>query len=180
MFGRSLLSVLTVAAVAIQACVASVVPPGEYLIKLGGLTLGTNNPHVGGGLQLDPYNSLRFKDWIVLPTRNSEYVIRLKVGDEDFWLAPLSKLDHAPVELREQPFIWRLEDLQNRGVIVRRADDDSLVLAKSPLSIGFSQVETTHYKGGDVRQIWSFLPVDNDFGSSCGPKRLQRDSFYHQ
>ncbi|KAI8352382.1 hypothetical protein B0O80DRAFT_488204 [Mortierella sp. GBAus27b] len=181
MFGRSLLSALAVAAVAIQACAASVLPPGKYEIKLGGLTLGTDNPHPGRGLQLDPYDRLRFKDWIILPNRNWEYFVRLDVqGGEDLWLAPLAKADHAPVELREQPIAWRLDQLYEDKFTVRRADDESLVLAKSLISIGLSQVETTHFRPGDDRQIWSFKPTDEEFGSSCGPKRPQRGSFYHQ
>ncbi|KAG0217513.1 hypothetical protein B0O80DRAFT_222500 [Mortierella sp. GBAus27b] len=177
MVGRSLLSVLAVAAVAIQACVASVAPDGKYNFKLGGFTLGTNDPHIGAQLILDPH-SPSYGDLIVKPIGDDEVVIRLDYNDQQLWVAPLVKANHAPVELRPDPFVWRVQK-HNGKYVFRRADDNQLVLAQSPTSPFLADISI--FIENDVNQIWDLIPANSqEFGSNCGPRRIQRGSFYYQ
>ncbi|KAG0217514.1 hypothetical protein B0O80DRAFT_466727 [Mortierella sp. GBAus27b] len=195
MVGRSLLSVLAGAAVAIQACVASALSPGKHSITVGRLSLNAIDAVAGSPLTLDPSN-LPGTTWFVEEVNyvhNYNYqivVIRLDYPGKDLWVAPLAKVNHAVVELQSVPFNWRLDRLRDGRFTISPAfqgHSETLVLAESRDDVFPPKVEITDKENGDPLQIWAITPVKEDeedeeeeFVPRCGPRRIQRGSFYHQ
>jgi hypothetical protein len=186
MVGRSLLSFLATAAVAIGSCAAQL-QPGKYQIIIGGNygpSLISHGNTAGGKLTVLPGPGAQV--WDVKPATVPfipEYSI--SYSGKDLYAAPLEKTQFSPVALSDTKFIWRIIGDNEQGYTVVRADDkaDGLALSVGQSPAFLPVVDTENLRdGGDTSQRWYFRRV-GDFSepqSHCGPKRIQRGSFYHQ
>ncbi|KAG0246486.1 hypothetical protein B0O80DRAFT_454120 [Mortierella sp. GBAus27b] len=179
---RCLLSLLAVAAVAIQSCAAQVVPDGVYKIAQNGVLLGTDRLFPGAPVLLDP-RPAPFNRWEVINLEDDVVIIRNANASPEntaLFASPVEKAANAPVLLERVPFKWRLRKIGNQIVAAREDDDSSkpLVLARS--EGGYPpHAATQPFNRFNKDQAWYFVPED-DFNqetpSHCGPRRL----FYHQ
>jgi hypothetical protein len=87
------------------------------------------------------------------------------------------------VELRDQPFQWRLKSVDG-GFNLERTnfDEEDRVLSLSPFRLYPPLAANVRRGFGDLPQVWSFIPEDYYFNqdTNCGPRRLSRDSLYIQ
>ncbi|KAI8346824.1 hypothetical protein B0O80DRAFT_490890 [Mortierella sp. GBAus27b] len=151
MIGRSLFSVFAIAAVAIQTCVADVVPNGAYLIKHGPIPVGTRGNQVVLAFQY----SENFK-WVVENTGCDTVFIRnIDMGGQ--YMRPVQKSEGAPVEVHPEPFRWRLIKQGNEVAIEPAERDLTQTLVFSPVRDDILGLAV--FKRDDSIQTWSFEPV---------------------
>ncbi|KAG0246920.1 hypothetical protein B0O80DRAFT_466772 [Mortierella sp. GBAus27b] len=186
MVGRSLLSFLAIAAVAIAQVV---LPPGKYEISqrvdLRRIPLDVKEARIGAQLVLDR-NLPEYRGWHLEPNYDLSVAIRLDYeGSRPLYAAPIEKAEGAPVKLQKEPFYWNFYE-GDGGYILVRADT---VGSNEPLALGRALHSKAPYVvdnqayDGNPKQVWTFTEVkefEQESRSHCGPKRIQRGSFYLQ
>ncbi|KAK3810841.1 MAG: hypothetical protein J3Q66DRAFT_350338 [Benniella sp.] len=179
MVGRSLFSLLAVAAVAIQSCVAALIPDGEYRIVIfgqGGLSAPSSYP--GSPVWLSESE----QTWIVQNLYNDVISIRLGFYGSPVFAAPLQKANHAPVQLNSDLTLWRVSRGEAGFILepLTSPTGERLVLGIAPSDIEPRVVEIQKYEPGRKDQSWTFFRASNfkqETGNGCGPRRFPKDFF---
>ncbi|KAG0206250.1 hypothetical protein B0O80DRAFT_469698 [Mortierella sp. GBAus27b] len=179
MIGRSLLSLLVVATVALQSCVATAVEDGNYIISNSnrGLLVDSEIAHVSN---LEPEQAWRVEN------QGSDHVL-IQSTKSGLFLAPDDRKsrDSWIVESSEE-FVWRLFREEDGAVYIEQPIGSS---GNEPLIIGAvastdaAYIWTQSFEDGDKNQKWTFAPVPSskrDTQHRCGPWRLESDSLYIQ
>ncbi|KAI8349349.1 hypothetical protein B0O80DRAFT_429127 [Mortierella sp. GBAus27b] len=184
MVGRSLFSLLALAAVAFQSCQAdNVLSNGSYTLQIGlSDILGVSRLEVGAPAVVrpvkDPY---KYTQWEVLNTDAKRSVVIRSRDAQDLYLAPrtpATKDRGFPIVLSNEVFEWSLDRLIAGVVVVRRKDAKNLVMGKVP-GATVRPAETQWFREFDENQEWRFKPVLEP-SVHCGPWRLDRESLYLQ
>ncbi|KAK3810813.1 MAG: hypothetical protein J3Q66DRAFT_350278 [Benniella sp.] len=186
MVGRSLFSLLAIAAVAIQSCAANLIPDGRYTIELSGFRAPLSADDVDRGTLLYVFSDGRIKEWDV-KTVNGHDLIEIIVFSSTGprFVAPSEK--GIDVVLRDEPFQWRLKQTEDEdgevGFHLERTNyyEENRVLSLSPYRIFPPRAANVPLGEFRLPQVWAFKPVYNfKQDTNCGPRRLLRDSFYIQ
>ncbi|KAF9366014.1 hypothetical protein BGX34_006899 [Mortierella sp. NVP85] len=179
MVGRSLLSLLAIAAVAIQSCVAVYLPDGLYRIELPGYG-PLSADAVDSGTLLNVFYQGEIQEWDV---RNAdrdliEIIVYSSIGPR--YVAPARQ--GIDVVLSDKPFQWHLVEVED-GYILERPDfdEEDRVLSLSPYRIYPPRAANIRRGSLGLPQVWLFKHIDNFYrNTNCGPRRLSRDSLYIQ
>ncbi|KAF9936027.1 hypothetical protein BGZ65_002788 [Modicella reniformis] len=159
MVGRSLLSLLAVATVAMQ-CVAAI-EDGVYRISTdGGQFLTVQDIFSNTPLMLQEL----FKDsptqkWRVKNVKNT--AVSIQNIRTNFYVAPKNTKAQGDVIQSEEEFHWQLQPKDGKFVIAHTSDTSkagSLVISRSPEHITPAHVNTQ--QDGKVNQEWNFSPLD--------------------
>jgi hypothetical protein len=180
MIGRSLLSLLVVATVALQSCVATVVEDGNYFISISnrGLHVDSDIAHVSN---LEPQQAWRVEN------QGSDYVVIRSTTKSGHFLAPDDRKsrDSWIVESSEK-FVWRLFREDDGAVYIEQpigsSGNDPLIIG-AVASTDAAYVWTQSFEDGNRNQKWTFTPASGskrDTQHRCGPWRLESDSLYIQ
>ncbi|KAF9936028.1 hypothetical protein BGZ65_002789 [Modicella reniformis] len=165
MIGRSLISLLAVAAVTMQVCAAALVNDGVYFISLSkrqylsSSSLREDAPAV----LLPASGDLDNQGWEVQNIGDDLAVIR-KAGSE-LYLCPSTlyrQNNHDLVILSSYEFQWQLVSSdEEEGKIIIQRPSSALVLGISPLRIFPTRVDTQWLEGGKKSQLWEFKLADS-------------------
>ena len=125
MIGRSLFSLLVVAAAALQSCVATAIEDGNYVISSSERVLVTDSGDQGYVAYVSYYEDQQV--WRV-KNQVSDYVV-IQSTKSDLFLPPDDAADdYSPTILSSEKFIWRLFKETDGTVYIeqpRRSSGDS-------------------------------------------------------
>ncbi|KAK3810814.1 MAG: hypothetical protein J3Q66DRAFT_350281 [Benniella sp.] len=182
MVGRSLFSLLAIAAVAIQSCAAGLISDGRYRIELPGVGL-LSADDVDRGTLLNVYSRGKIQVWDV-KTVNGFDLVEIAVSSSTGvrFVAPAEY--GIDVVLRDESYRWQAIPVEG-GFYLERTKfyEERRVLSPSPDFRAFPLRAATVRLGlNQLPQVWSFKAADDIFNqdTNCGPRRLLRDSFYIQ
>ncbi|KAF9986763.1 hypothetical protein BGZ65_006307 [Modicella reniformis] len=185
MLGHFLLSLLVIAAVAVQLCAANMVPNGVYILNFGGDEegfLGVEKQEPGTEVLItDDYRS-RYQQWEIKGHGRDTVTIRSR--GSNFYLAPKNpseEFDDDPVTLSDQKFEWHLF-VRSNAVLIARSDSPFLFLSRSTRIMYPSHAAVRSLRPGNP--LWEFRRVhgfQQETRMQCGsPWRIPRDSLYIQ
>ncbi|KAK3810796.1 MAG: hypothetical protein J3Q66DRAFT_55887 [Benniella sp.] len=184
MVGRSLFSLLAIAAVAIQLCAANLIPNDVYRIELSDLgPLSVNDADEDARVYVS--DGTKIQEWDVFTVNNHDLV-------EIILFSSIGSLFVAPVEgssyvtLRKDPYQWRVKQSRRGRVVFERTDINEAVprvLSVSPRRSSRRRAGTLPLGKSKDPQAWSLIPANNfnqEDRNHCAPRRLSRNSFYRQ
>jgi hypothetical protein len=186
MVARSLLSLLAVAAVAMQTCVASAVENGIYRISSDEYNLLTSHdkPDSAAFLIYPDNTPGTSQEWKVENVDNEDSVV-IRNAKTGLYLAsrnPEVIQDHGETIVSTDAFIWSVfRDSDNGKVIVEQPNEDlgvPMVLGVSPKLIWPPRVETQWWNSDNQDLRWVFERRDKGYKQEnhrCGPWRIPRD-----
>jgi hypothetical protein len=183
--GRSLsaLSLLVIAAVAIQLCAANLIPNGIYRIELSDLgPLSVNDADEDARVYIS--DKTEIQEWDVYTANGHDLVeIILFSSIGPLYVAPAE--GSSDVTLRKDPYQWRVQPTHGQVVFERTDIDEAVpwVLSVSPLRTSPRRAGTLPLGKSKQPQNWSLIPANNfkqEDRNHCGPRRLSKNSFYRQ
>ncbi|KAF9956325.1 hypothetical protein BGZ65_002810 [Modicella reniformis] len=168
MVGRSLLSLLAVAAVAIQSCVAGVIENGIYRISLENhyQLLTASNPYPEAPLELLPARNDRGSQLWWVENHENQRIVLQNIGSS-LYAAPRNTKQQVPfdsVVLSVEEFQWHsIPSADGNGIVLIRPSvtpvANPLVASMSPLRIYPPQVDIQELRFYDKSQEWTFDPL---------------------
>lgn len=182
MIGRSLLSLVSLALVAMQAAVVSAISDGNYTIRLSDTQfLSSLGTFVGAPAVLLPRrNQPGLQEWFI-QNLDDEGHVWIRNARSQHFLAPNPKeYEHSLVTLSSHEFVWRLHSFDYpKHYIVRPgpAGTQWLVLGPSTRPLVPTRLET-QLIGSTDQEEWLFSPVkeeEEEPRQQCGPWRMQKE-----
>ncbi|KAK3821379.1 MAG: hypothetical protein J3Q66DRAFT_333183 [Benniella sp.] len=186
MIGRTLLSFLVVATIALHSCLAFGIPTGIYRISLSkNEVLSVQDTRVGIPAVLmhprstsDPF----LQEWLIESRADGTAVIRN--CHSRHYLSPRNpkqQQNHDMVIQNQEEFTWRLIRREGRVLIERPSlyPGAPSVVGLAPLFIQPPQVDVQEWKHGDRYQEWNFEPmVESRRRTSWFGRQWRRTSGY--
>ncbi|KAK3810798.1 MAG: hypothetical protein J3Q66DRAFT_404200 [Benniella sp.] len=183
MIGRSLFSLLAIAAVAIQLCAANLIPNGVYSIVLSDLgPLSVNDADKGARVYIS--KDTEIQEWDIRTVNGHDLVeIILYSSIGPLYVAPAEGSPYAT--LREDPYHWRVQPKHDQVVFERTDINEAVpwVLSVSPFRSSPRRAGTLPLGKSKDPQAWSLISADKfkqEDRNHCGPRRLSKNSFYRQ
>ena len=180
MVGRSLFSLLAIAAVAIQSCAASF---NENTYKIKASTYGSLAvSEAGPGALVEVFDGGEYQEWELRPASRPDH-FEIALPRSPLYVAPAQE---GPfVQLRFQPYEWRFQRNPDGQYTIERTDkeEEPWTLTVSPIRIFPPRAATAPAGAPYPRETWSLIRADGsqqETRNHCGPRRLSRNSFYPQ